>query len=190
MTRKKKSAQEKRLLVLDAQTEKQKKAMIMQLRRTPIVQVACERTDVGRATYYKWRAKDRVFARAADRAIHAGRFFINDLAESKLIRLIQGDNLTAIIFWLKNNHPKYVTVNRFIHEYEIATERPSVEESAVSALEMAKIFARDITPQETPEEVKERVEEAIAEAQWREPDRQRQEFLEEDPEEGSGSPKA
>src|SRR3989344_454051 len=105
---KNKTPQEKRLDTLTEDTEKQKKALVAQLRRTPIVQLACERADVGRATYYKWRARDQVFARAADRAKKAGEFFINDMAESRLLRMIQDDNITAIIFWLKYTLGKFL----------------------------------------------------------------------------------
>lgn|SRR3989338_5883651 len=182
MAREKKSAQDKRLEALAQSTESQKKALVAQLRRTPIVQLACERTDVGRSTYYKWRAQDRIFARAADRAIKAGRFFVNDLAESKLIRLIQDDNLTAIIFWLRYNHPKFATVNRVIHEYEMVSNPLSVEESAVYASDVANRLARKMTPKETAEETKEHVEEGLAEAERNEPDRKRLEAFEADSE--------
>jgi hypothetical protein len=144
--------EKKRLKTLAVTTEKNKKEIVSQLRKTPIVQFACERTGIGRSTYYKWRADDLIFARAADRALEAGRFFINDLAESKLIKLIQEDNVTSIIFWLKCNHPKYAAVNRIIHEYEIVTDRPSIEESNIADQEMAKIIGDRIMPTMTQEE--------------------------------------
>ncbi|OGI67283.1 hypothetical protein A2823_01550 [Candidatus Nomurabacteria bacterium RIFCSPHIGHO2_01_FULL_41_91] len=131
--------EEKRLATLAVETEKQKKALLKELRRAGIVQLACERTGVGRSTYYKWRANDNVFARAAGRALEAGQFFINDIAESRLVRLIQDDDLKAIKFWLQHNHPKYTTVNRFIHEYEIVSDRPSVEERNVAEQQLAEI---------------------------------------------------
>lgn len=171
---------EKRKQTLDVETEKQKKAIIVQLRKTPIVQLACERSDVGRSTYYKWRAQDLVFARAADRAKESGKFFINDLAESKLMRLIQDDNLTAIIFWLKHNHPKYATVNRFIHEYEMLTDRPSVEESNVFAQEIGKIVAKRNIPKESVDDLRERIEGEMEEEEQNEPNRKRMETFEED----------
>ncbi|KKU75149.1 MAG: hypothetical protein UY01_C0022G0009 [Candidatus Nomurabacteria bacterium GW2011_GWB1_47_6] len=159
---KNKTPQEKRLDTLTEDTEKKKKALVTQLRRTPIVQLACERVDVGRATYYKWRARDQVFARAADRAKKAGEFFINDMAESRLLRMIQDDNITAIIFWLKHNNPKYAVTTRVIHEHEVITTRPSVEETNAFAQHLAEIHARKIPLPETVEELKERIEEETA----------------------------
>lgn len=187
MARTKKSAQDKRLNALAEKTESQKKAIVAQLRRTPIVQLACERTDVGRSTYYKWRARDKIFARVASKAQESGKFFINDLAESKLLRLVQDDNLSAIIFWLKHNHPKYAVTTRHIHEYEIVSDPASVEEVSVWAHEMAKIQAYKMRPLETTEELKERLEDEWEHEEQEEPERKRQEALEDDSED---TPKA
>lgn len=183
MAGKKLTREEKRLEALAEKTEEQKKALVIQLRRTPIVQVACEKTNVGRSTYYKWRARDKIFARVADKALKAGQFFINDLAESKLLRLVQNDNLTAIIFWLKHNHPKYAVTTRYIHEYEIMSDPASVEEISVWSNEMAKIKAAKMRPLETAEELKDRLEFEFEQEEKEEPDRRRREALEEDPEE-------
>lgn len=147
--------EKKRLETLAIEKEKKKKEITIQLRKTPIVQYACDRTGTGRSTYYKWRADDLIFARAADRAIEAGCFLINDLAESKLIGLIQDSSITAIIFWLKHNHPKYTEINRIIHQYEVLTKnRPSVEEESIADQEMAKIIGSRMMPTVTitPEE--------------------------------------
>lgn len=163
---KKLSAQEKQSLkTLAVETEKQKKALVVQLRKTPIVQIACERTGVGRSTYYKWRKNDYIFGRAADRALEAGRFFINDLAKSKLLQLIKDGNLTAIIFWLKHNDPKFATVNRIIHEYETVTTRPSVEEENVATEEMLKMISGKLTPKYTTEEIKNQIEGEMEESE-------------------------
>jgi len=81
--------------------------MLMQLKKTPIVQVACEKTGISRATYYRWRKEDPEFADKADIAIDEGLNLINDMAESQLISAIKDRNLTGIIFWLKNHHKNY-----------------------------------------------------------------------------------
>ncbi len=132
---------EKRLETLAIDTEKKKRAIVEQLRKTPVVQLACERLDVGRSTYYKWRAEDHIFARAADQAKEAGRFLVNDIAESRLLSLIQNDNLTAIIFWLKHNHPKYSVLGRLIDEYDTVRDRLSVEEQTIAMETMARMIA-------------------------------------------------
>ncbi len=124
---------------VSVRTEKDKRDLVAQLRKTPIVQLACERVGVSRSTYYRWRAEDNVFARAADHALEAGKFFINDLAESKLMQMVQGSNITAIIFWLKNNHPSYT--QRTIHEHDLTCPRKSTEEEHRGGRIFADILA-------------------------------------------------
>lgn len=121
MAPKKTSATAKRLATLTKQTSRQKVEMLEQLKKTPIVQTACAKTGVGHSTYYAWRRDDKGFEKASDEAKHQGKLFINDMAESQLIRKIQdGSSMTAIIYWLKNNHPDYTDTVRYIHRYEVA----------------------------------------------------------------------
>lgn len=88
-------------------SKKQKQALIEQLRKTPIVHIACEKTGIGRATYYRWRKEDKKFEKASDEALEEGSSFVSDIAESQLMSAIKDRNLTAIIFWLKHHHPQY-----------------------------------------------------------------------------------
>lgn len=90
-------------------TRSNKEELIQQLRKTPIVQVACSKTGVGRATYYAWRKKDEKFATLADESIREGIQFVNDMAESQLLSAIKDRNMTAIIYWLKHRHKAYST---------------------------------------------------------------------------------
>ncbi len=150
------SPEDKRLETLAAETEKNKKSLVAQLRRTPIVQAACERLGIGRSTYYKWRSEDRIFARSADHSLEAGRFLVNDMAESQLIRMIQAGSLGAIVYWLKHNNPRYA--NRIIHEYEYACNLPSAEEIYIAERALSDAMASKIFPKATPEELKERSE--------------------------------
>lgn len=86
---------------------KEKKLLIENLRKTPIVQFACERSSVSRATYYRWLKQDDKFAKEAETAIEEGSGLINDMAESQLLSAIKDRNMTGIIFWLKNHHQAY-----------------------------------------------------------------------------------
>ena len=83
--------------------------LIEQLAKTPIVQIACERSGIPRATYYRWVKSDKKFARDCSEAIRRSSDLVNDMAESQLISSIKDKNLSAIIYWLKNKHPAYVT---------------------------------------------------------------------------------
>lgn len=92
---------------VEARQERNKELLIEQLRKTPIVQIATEKVGVSRATYYRWRKEDEAFAKDADQALEDGRLLMNDMAESQLLSAIRDQNMTAIIFWLKNRHPAY-----------------------------------------------------------------------------------
>ena len=83
--------------------------LLAELRKTPIVQVACRRADVSTSTYYRWREEDESFAEAADKALLEGTRLVNDMAESQLLTAIRDQNMTAIIFWLKHHHNNYST---------------------------------------------------------------------------------
>jgi predicted DNA binding protein len=100
MTKKKKDTIDKRI------TEN-RKAILEQLRKLPIIQVACQKTGIARATYYRWRNDDKDFAKEADEAIMEGIEIVNDLSESQLITAIKDQNLSAIRFWLQNRHKAY-----------------------------------------------------------------------------------
>lgn len=87
----------------------QKEILLEQLKKTPIVQVVCEKVGIGRTTYYRWHKDDKEFAEKADAALSEGASLINDMAESQLVSAIKDKNLTAIIFWLKHHHKAYAT---------------------------------------------------------------------------------
>ena len=86
---------------------KNKDLLLEQLRKTPIVQIACDKAGISRATYYRWRKEDEEFSTAADQAIHDGSLLVNDMAESQLMAAIRDRNMTAIIFWLRHHHHSY-----------------------------------------------------------------------------------
>lgn len=85
----------------------QKAELIKQLKKTPIVEVACKKLGIGRATYYRWKKDDSKFAEEAEFALDEGSQLVNDMAESQLINAIKEGNMTGIIFWLKNHHKQY-----------------------------------------------------------------------------------
>lgn len=115
-----------------------KQTLIDQLNKTPIIHVACEKTAIARATYYRWRKDDEKFAAAADEAIHEGERIINDMAESQLISAIRDKNMTAIIFWLKSHHPLYANkvevTGRIKHEYKLSDEEETLITKALSMM--------------------------------------------------------
>ena len=122
-----------------------KEKIIEQLRKTPVVQIACEKTEIGRATYYRWRNDDPEFAKSADESIHDGLLLVNDLAESQLISAIRDKNLSAIVFWLKHHHGAYTNRVEITANINKVTEQltPEQEEVIREALRLAALSAPD-----------------------------------------------
>lgn len=110
--------------------DKEKTLLIEQFKKTPIIQIACEKTGVARATFYRWRKNDSEFAKNADVALNEGISLVNDLAETQLISLIRDRNLGSVVFWLKNHHPSYAekleVTGRLTHDYELTKEQEAL----------------------------------------------------------------
>jgi hypothetical protein len=141
----------KAIQTIETRQQKEKQLLIEQLKKTPIVQVACEKVGVGRATFYRWKKEDSEFAMQAEIAIEEGAGLVNDMAESQLMAAIRDQNLTAIIFWLKNHHPTYANKVEITTKTKREEEILSPEQEAVlkKALQLAsflpdtEILARD-----------------------------------------------
>lgn len=88
----------------------EKSKFIEYLRETPLVNLACKKVGISRATYYRWFKDDREFREDIQKVIRQGRANINDLAEATLIKMIKGENFHAIRFWLQHNNRRYVPV--------------------------------------------------------------------------------
>ena len=78
-----------------------------ELRKVPIVQVACEKTNVSRNSVYRWKKTDKFFSKKMDQAISEGVEFVNDMSESQLLTLIKEKNYPAISFWLRHRNDNY-----------------------------------------------------------------------------------
>lgn len=88
-------------------SNKIRKMLIQELKKMPIVEVACKRVGIGRATIYRWKKEDKKFAEHINEAIHEGILLINDMAESQVISRIKDRDMSATKFWLKHHHPAY-----------------------------------------------------------------------------------
>ena len=92
---------------LEGQREREKALLLERLKEVPIVQVACRKAGISRATYYRWRQEDPTFARRCEDALQEGNELINDMSESQIVSLIQEKKLPAIVLWLKHHSPTY-----------------------------------------------------------------------------------
>ena len=93
--------------LVEARQEREKMLILERLKEVPIVQVACRKAGIGRATYYRWKQEDSLFARACEDALQEGNELINDMSESQIVSLIQEKKLPAIALWLKHHSPTY-----------------------------------------------------------------------------------
>ncbi len=128
-----------------------KELLLEQLRKTPIVEIACSKAEVGRSSYYRWRKEDAEFAKQADEAMSDGSLLMNDVAESYLISAIKDKNMTAITLWLRTHHPAYASkleVNgRMTQIREDLT--PAQQEVVEEALRLASLVAAESIKQLT-----------------------------------------
>jgi len=86
---------------------KEKTLFLEQIEKIPIIQVVCEKTNISRATYYRWIKTNPKFKKQIIKATNNGISLMNDVAESKLLSAVKDGHMTAIIFWLKYNNPRY-----------------------------------------------------------------------------------
>lgn len=128
----------------------QKAELIKQLKKTPIVEVACKKLGISRATYYRWKKDDPKFAEEAEFALDEGSQLVNDMAESQLINAIKEGNMTGIIFWLKNHHKQYSP------KLEVTTKNGDVplteEQKELIRKSLAMAFSNNSDSEENHEE--------------------------------------
>lgn len=86
---------------------KKSKEFLEQLKKIPIVQVACEKVGLSRNTVYRWRNEDQDFRKEMEIALQEGEDLVNDMSENQLFSLIRDKNWSAISFWLKHRNPKF-----------------------------------------------------------------------------------
>lgn len=117
--------QPKKRGAVEIRQEKQKEVLVEELRKRPIVQSACQKVGIGRASYYRWRKDDPAFAQAVDEALETGIGLVNDAAETQLMAAIREGNMGAVIFWLKHHHASYrnkIDINAVVRREEALTE--------------------------------------------------------------------
>ncbi len=116
---------------------KDKNLVIENLKRIPIVEVACNKSGVGRTTFYRWKKQDVDFSKQVDQAIDEGIKLINDMAESQLLTAIKEGDLKAVFYWLNHRHQAYLNkvelTGHLDHDYKLTKEQ---EELITKAIQM------------------------------------------------------
>lgn len=105
-----------------------------QLRKIPIVLVACEKSALSRNTVYRWRKEDGEFAKAMEEALIEGDELVNDMSESQLLTMIKEKNWSAISFWLRKRNPKFkdrIEVEVAPKQEELSPEQEAIVREAL-----------------------------------------------------------
>jgi hypothetical protein len=111
-----------------------------ELRKVPIVQVACEKTGLSRNSIYRWRKEDKTFAGKMDDALSDGVALVSDMSESQLLTLIKEKNYSAITFWLRHRNDNYKEKIEITSKDESEELTPSQAKIVKEALTLANII--------------------------------------------------
>lgn len=119
--------------------QEEKKIILDNLKKFPIIEVACSKSGVGRTTFYRWRKEDSEFASFVDEAINEGVRFVNDMAESQLLTAIKEGNMSAIFYWLNHRHGAYgnkieITTNDKLKDNPLTEEQKKAIEVALGVI--------------------------------------------------------
>ncbi|MFA5208384.1 MAG: hypothetical protein WC428_07125 [Candidatus Paceibacterota bacterium] len=128
---------------------KVKNQFLDELRKIPIIQVACEKTSLSRNSIYRWKKEDMEFSKAVDEALADGESFINEMCESQLLGLIKDKSWPALAFWLRHRNSKFrdkVEVTTKIEKDESLT--PEQEAVVREALHLSSINISNIDNKE------------------------------------------
>lgn len=118
--------------------DKKRNEFLAELRKIPIIQVACEKVGLSRTSIYRWKDDDPEFKKEMEQAMADGEAYVNDMSESQLLTLIKEKDWSAISFWLRHHH------NAYKNKIEITTKNdldetlsPEQEELVRKALNLA-----------------------------------------------------
>jgi len=118
---------------------KTKELILDQIRKVPIIELACQKAEVSRMTLLRWKKDDPKFAKDIDEAMNMGKSLISDVAEANLINAIKQGNMRGIIFWLTHQKDEYRNKIELSGSLKQVREELSDEEVEIlrQALELA-----------------------------------------------------
>lgn len=128
--------------IVNKNRDEEKARVVAILKEMPIVEVACQKARIARATYYRWLKKDPVFAQQCKEALDQSTDAVSDIAEAKLVTAIREGNMQAISFWLRHHRAVYgnkLNVSGTIR-HESAALSPEQEELVSRALRIAGLM--------------------------------------------------
>ena len=115
------------------------KQFLEELKKVPIIQVACEKTGISRQSVYRWRRKDKKFAEEMDIAMTEGVAFVNDMSESQLLTMIKEKSFPAIRFWLQHRNDNYRNKIEVTTKERVDELTPEQQKVVKQALKLAAL---------------------------------------------------
>lgn len=128
---------------IEERQEKDKQNLLAILKEMPIVQIACKKAGISRATYYRWRKEDKNFLQQSEEAMAEGVDFINDLSEGQLVNLIREKSWPALAFWLRKRNPKFLDRIEVITKEEDEELTPEEEKVVREALQLGSAITNN-----------------------------------------------
>ncbi len=89
-------------------TNADKRKFLEELEKTPIIFHASKKVGIDKATIYRWKEKDKKFAKQMEDALSIGRSGLCDIGEAQLAKLMNQGDFKAIKFYLENNEKRYI----------------------------------------------------------------------------------
>ena len=86
-----------------------KELLLEEVRKMPVVSVACERAKIGRTTCHRWIKEDQAFAGAMDDAKRQGDQLMDDMGKSQLLSLVKDKKFEAVKYYLDKYHPEFLS---------------------------------------------------------------------------------
>ncbi len=114
------------------------------LKKVPIVQVACEQSNLSRNTIYRWKHEDKEFEAQMHSAMIEGEEFISDMSETQLLNLIKEKSFPALRFWLSSRSPKYRNRIELTTKHQGQELTPEQAEAIERVLNSSKLFTDKI----------------------------------------------
>lgn len=112
------------------ETESIKKTILNYLNETPggTFAAACKLANVGHTWAYDLRGKDPLFGAAVAAAMKEADRLGGDFAESKLMKKINEDDTTCILFYLKTKHKHRGYVEKSQTDFTFINHEEAIEQ--------------------------------------------------------------
>jgi len=119
---------------------KKRDEFLEQLRKVPIVLIACQKSGLSRNSIYRWRKEDEAFAASMDEALQDGETYINEMSEAQMLNKIKEGDWSVTRYWLSHRHPKFKEKVEISGSLKTVQElSPDQEELVRNALKLADI---------------------------------------------------